>query len=464
MGNIFEKPSDENAKIADSSGLSKEDQVRLGNIYQQIFMSKAGQKSVNLESFQAIFGRVEGNLISKSLLSYFSTSITDFRSFQQFVIDCTRSSSNKTLGVFFNMIPTDEDTTPRKHFQSFLKLIIDTAYFNESLSNDLLESTTLQTCDLIFSSTSMRHIEADMKGKLDILTVCGVINNYLPCAAQVFETFITRIVFDITELLAFKPFQHPLFEGESEIIAHTGLLMTLSLHCSKLQGKWKKLYSTSTDGLSFNRVVHHILGYDGPTLILVKCIGGEGNILGAFATDRWKEQNQFYGSSNNFLFSLSPRLRLFRTKSPNNGNFQWLNTKAFSLPHGLGLGGNTEGFRFFIPESLENCTASNFCPTYETGRLLGKSDKVGKDSDSFISQQDERFEIDILEIWGCGGDEIVESALLAQEEERENVAENIRKAQKVDKAAFFNNEFDQEMFLSKTFGHRSKTSNRSGGA
>ena len=74
------------------------------------------------------------------------------------------------------------------------------------------------------------------------------------------------------------------------------------------------------------------------------------------------------------------------------------------------------------------------------------------------------FEIDALEVWGCGGAEVVGQALRARAEERDAMEETIRRAQKVDKAAFFNNEFDREFFLSKTTGHGGGASKRSGNA
>ena len=69
----------------------------------------------------------------------------------------------------------------------------------------------------------------------------------------------------------------------------------------------------------------------------------------------------------------------------------------------MGLGGTIEGFRVFIPENLENCTARDSCPTYENGRLISNG---------------EEFEIDTLEIWGCGGNSRVEKALKAQQANR----------------------------------------------
>lgn len=79
----------------------------------------------------------------------------------------------------------------------------------------------------------------------------------------------------------------------------TNWLSVLSLSREELQGQWKRLYSTTTDGISFNRIVHHISGYDGPTCVLIKCSDVKGCVFGFLTTERWKELNRFYG---NYLF------------------------------------------------------------------------------------------------------------------------------------------------------------------
>lgn len=136
---------------------------------------------------------------------------------------------------------------------------------------------------------------------------------------------------------------------------------------------------------------------------------------------------------------------MFRAKADGNGNYMWLNSKAYAMPHGLGMGGtlpgqggDLEGFRFFIPDTLENCVANNTCPTFEPGPLV----------------PNQKFEIDVLEVWACGGIERVEKGLHAQKQNRMMAQETIDKARKVDKAAFFNNAFDQEFLLSSTFNHK----------
>lgn len=61
----------------------------------------------------------------------------------------------------------------------------------------------------------------------------------------------------------------------------------------------------SSDGISFNRIVHHILGYDGPTVLLIETAptlnpatgrsNNDGTIFGVYSHDRWKEINRFFG-------------------------------------------------------------------------------------------------------------------------------------------------------------------------
>lgn len=145
------------------------------------------------------------------------------------------------------------------------------------------------------------------------------------------------------------------------------------------------------------------------------------------------------GSSGNFIFSLFPKLRIYRVRVGGNEAFQYLDMKSYASPHGFGMGGSTDNFRIFIPESMEECVARSFGPTYEPGPLLAAG---------------ESFEIESLEIWGCGGEEIVSASLNAQALHRDREDEAIRKARQCDKASFVSNSFDQEFFFSKTFAHK----------
>jgi len=128
-----------------------------------------------------------------------------------------------------------------------------------------------------------------------------------------------------------------------------------------------------------------------------------------------------------------------------------LNSKSYSHPHGLGFGGSIDQFRLFIPESFEECVASTTCLTYEVGKLIQDN-----------SFRDNKFEIDVIEVWGCGGEDVVSEGLRSQQQHRGVAQDVMNKARKVDKAAFFNNSFDQEFLLSNTMQHRNQAADRTG--
>lgn len=150
------------------------------------------------------------------------------------------------------------------------------------------------------------------------------------------------------------------------------------------------------------------------------------------------------GSPKNFLFTISPHFRIYQSARATDNNFQFLASSGFNLPHGMGFGGSLEGFRLFIPDTLEHCTVRASCTTYEQGRLVFSDE---------IDVNNIQFDIEHLEVWGSGGTELIESGLRAQADHRKVLAHTIDKARKVDKAQFFSNGFDREYLLPNTFSH-----------
>jgi len=72
------------------------------------------------------------------------------------------------------------------------------------------------------------------------------------------------------------------------------------------------------------------------------------------------------------------------------------------------------------------------------------------------------FEIQSLEVWGCGGDSVVTEALGERLKARAIIDANIRKAKKVDKAAFLD-DFNSGLIESKAFKHRGEIQGCEGG-
>ncbi|CAK4086422.1 unnamed protein product [Aphanomyces euteiches] len=223
----------------------------------------------------------------------------------------------------------------------------------------------------------------------------------------------------------------PQLSHPSDVLSR-GQVLALSTQSVDLQHSWDRLYTSTQDGLSFNRLSYHLLGYTGPTLLV--CTATDGATFGAYGDTPWKEGTKFFGGPGCFLFRLSPTFLLCPASAAQGlTNYMYYNTKGVVLPRGLGFGGTTSKFRLFLDDELDNCYTSLKCGSYEPGSISLKA----------------TFQIQTLEVWGCGGEE----SKLAQRGYRAETAELINRARKVDKAQFVGNSFDREMFLGKTFGH-----------
>lgn len=209
-----------------------------------------------------------------------------------------------------------------------------------------------------------------------------------------------------------------------------------------------------SDGLSFNRLLNALLGFGGPTLLLIRDTGS--NVFGAYTASPWKESKDFYGNSECFLFALSSsssRMAVYRPTGDST-NFQYCNSFARSKgydqqAHGIGYGGSTQQPRLFLSEHLdEKCKASSQDLTFDNGSLLLNSPK-GQSS----------FTVESLEVWAVGGDDVVEKGLGARDKVRQMKAEGIRRARKVDKAQFLD-DLRSGAIYSKAFQHREQIDGR----
>ena len=129
-----------------------------------------------------------------------------------------------------------------------------------------------------------------------------------------------------------------LAENSSILNAKILTLMTLTNESFHNLSNMPLLYSPAKQGTSFNRLVYAILGYEGPTLILIKHIEKNDRenqykdtpyIFGAFSKSPWKEELNYIGDNNCFLFKINPRFHNFFTYKGEGGtNFAYLNTKS----------------------------------------------------------------------------------------------------------------------------------------
>ena len=113
-------------------------------------------------------------------------------------------------------------------------------------------------------------------------------------------------------------------------------------------------------------------------------------------------------------------------------------------PRGIGFGGSSNGSpRLFLDQSFCGCFVSSQDTTFEKGHLLPRTDAYS---------QKTFFSADQIEVWGCGGDDVVATALAAREQDRYMRESYLNQARMVDKAAFVS-DFRTGLIESKAFGH-----------
>lgn len=196
-----------------------------------------------------------------------------------------------------------------------------------------------------------------------------------------------------------------------------------------LQHDWELTYSSARDGLSFNRLVHGIMGYSGPTLFVIR--NSAGDVFGAYAgfvalctrydmhhrapmglyfvyfclravRCPWKESNQFQGDGSCFLYTLKPHFRLLQplTTSYAENHYMYLNTRGYQVrlvtqpsllffhvswfvvglicvcaivfpqvEHGLGFGGKEGDLRIWLSAGFDDCRVQSFGHSYDYGKL-----------------------------------------------------------------------------------------------
>ena len=208
--------------------------------------------------------------------------------------------------------------------------------------------------------------------------------------------------------------------------------------------QWHRLYTSCSDGLSYNGLQNALQGYSGPTLLVIRA-SDSGSIFGAFTASPWKESKDYFGTDDCFLYQLFPELTVCRP-SGRSRNYMFCRAssqiRSGQAPQGIGFGGSSNRSpRLFLDESFSGCFVSSNDTTFQTGYLLPRTDAFSQKI--FFSPEQ-------IEVWGCGGGEIVAAALSAQRQDREMREAYLNQARKVDKAAFVS-DFRAGLIESKAF-------------
>ena len=245
-----------------------------------------------------------------------------------------------------------------------------------------------------------------------------------------------------------------------------------SISTPKFRQKWYQIHTTD-DGWTFQALEHAIMGYEGPTLLVIQGHDKhtkESVTCGAYTASKWERKRDFYGTSDCFLFQLKPTMKILKPlpkMGTRGGHYQyfWSNTNVNTTNPsrkddraiGLGFGGTVRRPRLFIDNHLEECHVSKQDTSFEEGNL-----GLPPSNDPFASQTSysSTLRIDSLEIYAVGDEDTIQRGFHQQSQHRDINEATLRNARTVDKAAFLG---DMRNGDGKTFAHRGQVDGRAHG-
>jgi len=265
-----------------------------------------------------------------------------------------------------------------------------------------------------------------------------------------------------------------------------------SISANKFGGKWYRIFDGSQDGWTFHQLEHAIIGYQGPTLLLVRASSKNNNsddnavvTFGAYTASKWeKNKRDFFGTSDCFLFQLAPTLCVMKSlpkMGTRGGHYMYFNngmstnihsgnpSKKDDLAKGLGFGGTVRHPRLFVDIHLEECRVSSQDTSFEEGHLGLPPSTNNGDCDPFSSSSGvassttSTLHIDSLEVYAVGDEDTLREGFEAQYQHRDIADAALRNARTVDKAAFLG-DLRNGVVESKAFAHRGQVDGRAHGS
>jgi len=464
------KKNDEINKLGDRYPFGDDELHKLVNVYESLinyddedsFLLRLSLKCCSLPEEESLELKME-TIVKKFVLRNCGRKLEKMLlyigldSFLDVLAQCLRRGSRNASIVFFELCSDDKETVDAFDIVSLgYRLSLATAYLLQEDEKLLLPQSS--EANLNYFTDSLLTHENDNFETLQGRRVC--LERFLswtykfPLFSSSFSTFLHHILFPEKPFPAsYSPLYLPNLNCQSSAFfsAPTSpYLFTFACISPSFSGQWHRLYSTDHDGVSFNRLLNALHGYGGPTFILIR--PSTDGLFGAFSSSVWKESKDFYGDSGCFLYRMQPNVDIFRARGKKR-NFVYCNPEARSkgydgLAHGIGFGGTSNQPRLFISESFENCQASSSDLTYQEGDLFFSLN-------ASIFTNTKFFDVVSLEVWGVGGDEVVQKALAQRKEQREIIDANIKKARQVDKAQFLD-DLNSGLYESKAFKYKAE--------
>lgn len=125
---------------------------------------------------------------------------------------------------------------------------------------------------------------------------------------------------------------------------------------------WQLVYSTMRHGVSLQTFYSNLAGSD-PVLVFIRDAGGA--VFGCYTSVPWRASKQYYGNGEGFVFSLAPKLQVYK----------WTRANSFFQLGSMGsiaMGGGGK-FAIFLDSMFER-GSSGPCDTFDSP-CLASSDE-----------------------------------------------------------------------------------------
>ncbi|XP_014217821.1 uncharacterized protein LOC106646292, partial [Copidosoma floridanum] len=137
---------------------------------------------------------------------------------------------------------------------------------------------------------------------------------------------------------------------------------------------WTLLYNSNQHGAGFNRFLHHVLGYKGPTVLFIRGFS-DSDERSTYPTYcicsavEWRESHLYWGNEDSMVIEMLPNYRIIQKGS----KLLYLNTSIRGYPQGLRAGTDPRNPCIIIDQAFNEVTFAGV-----------------------------PYRISSIEVWGCG--------------------------------------------------------------
>lgn len=183
-----------------------------------------------------------------------------------------------------------------------------------------------------------------------------------------------------------KPQTAPVRDKDDDTISNPAVSPTSSLPSQVLLGKlvptvpshWTMLYDTRQHGVGANRFLHHVLGYRGPTLVILHARSFKDQsekIFCVASPTEWKETSLYTGGEESCLVQLQPKFNVVEKGV----KILYLNTTIRGYPKGLRVAVDPRNPIIAVDEQFEKIDVHSINHELLNIEVWGCGDKSSRD-------------------------------------------------------------------------------------